>query len=182
MYKIEMIEFASEEIVAKAIEMDHAAFKLPNWITEKDAKMIYYNKKDCLIWLSQEDKPVGFITIFPLSKNVPKIAIETNKPIYKLLTHDILKDSNMHILYCHCFLILPQYRGMGLIYKLYDGLKTWLEKKGTEYPTLYADAVSVEGQHCLERLGFASIHSFGKEGILYKADKCDVINAIVQKV
>lgn len=176
--KVKIIELASEDIVKKAIEMDHAAFPIQDWITEEDANLIYHNKKDCLIWLTQDDEPIGFVTIFPLNKNVPIRAMEINKPIYKLLTQDVLVDPNTHILYCHCFLILPQFRGKGFIYKLYDGLGTWLEQKGTEYSSLYADAVSVDGRRCLEKLGFTSIHSFGKEGELYKADKKDVIHAI----
>jgi len=180
MYKIKGIEFASEDLIKKAIEMDHAAFPILDWITEEDADLIYHNKKDCLIWFTQDDEPIGFVTIFPLSKNLPIRAMEINKPIYKLLTQAILDDSNTHILYCHCFLILPQFRGKGLIYKLYDGLRTWLEQNGTQYSSLYADAVTVEGQRCLERLGFTSIHSFSKEGELYKADKKDVINSIAR--
>jgi hypothetical protein len=180
MYEIKMIEHVSEDRIKKAIEMDHAAFKKSDWITEEDANLLYHNKKDCLIWLAQDDEPIGFVTIFPLSKTIPIKAVETNKPIYKLLTQDILSEPNTDILYCHCFLILPRFRGRGLIYKLYDGLKTWLEQKGTGYSSLYADAVSPDGQHCLERLGFASIHSFGKEGVLYKADKKVVINAIAK--
>lgn len=84
MYKIEMIDFASEDMINKAIEMDHAAFPKSDWITEEDANLIYHNKKDCLIWLMQDDTPVGFITIFPLSESVALRAIEINKPIYKL--------------------------------------------------------------------------------------------------
>jgi len=178
--KIEVIEFASEDMIKKAIEMDHSAFQISDWITEEDANLIYHNKKDCLIWLTQDNQPVGFVTIFPLSKNVAIRAMEINKPIYKLLTQDVLNDPNTHILYCHCFLILPQFRGKGLIYKLYDGLREWLEQNGTAYSSLYADAVSVEGQRCLERLRFAPIHFFCKEGVLYKADKKDAINAIVR--
>lgn len=130
----------------------------------------------------QDDKPVGFITIFPLGENVVMRAIEINKPIYKLLTREILNDPNTHILYCHCFLILPHFRGKSLIYKLYDGLRTWLEQRGTKYSSLYADAVSAEGQHCQERIKFASVHSFGMGSTLYKADKMDVINAITREV
>ena len=55
-----MIEFASEDMIKKVIEMDHAAFPESDWITEEDANLIYHNKKDCLIWLTQDDKPVGF--------------------------------------------------------------------------------------------------------------------------
>ncbi len=181
MYQIKIIEFASENLIKKAIEMDHAAFRISDWITEEEANLIYHNKKDCLIWLTQDEEPIGFVTIFPLSKNIPISAMEMNKPIYKLLTRDILSDPTSHILYCHCFLILPRFRGKGLIYKLYDGLRMWLEQKGTQYSCLYADAVSLEGQRCLERLGFTSIHSFGKEGILYKAYKKDVINTITDR-
>lgn len=161
--------------------MDHNAFQPSDWITEEDAYLIYHNKKDCLIWLTQDEAPIGFATIFPLSRNVHIEAIKRNQPIYKLLTQDVLSDSNTHILYCHCFLILPQFRGEGWIYKLYDGLRTWLEQKGGGYSFLYADAVSAEGQRCLKRLDFASIHSFGKEGELYKGEKKSVINAIAGK-
>ena len=65
-----------------------------------------------------------------------------------------------------------------MIYKLYDGLKMWLEQNGTQYSSLYADAVSSNGQQFLERLDFTLIHSFGKEGVLYKAEKKDDMNAI----
>lgn len=158
--------------------MDHAAFETADWITEEDAKLIYHSKKDCLIWLSQEDKPIGFVTIFPLSESLPERAIKENKLIYKLLTKDALENADTSILYCHCFLILPAYRGKGLIYKLYGGLLQWLEEKGAGYASLYADAVSADGRRCLERLGFSMVHSFGKEGMLYKAEKQDVIKAI----
>ena len=176
MYKIQMIERASEEIIKNAIEMDHMAFQLSDWITEEDAHLIYHNKENSLIWLTKDDESIGFVTIFPLSQDIPIRAMEVNKPIYKLLNQDVLRDPNTHILYCHCFLILPRFRGKGLIYKLYDGLRTWLEQRGIEYSYLYADAVTKDGRRCLERLGFTSIYSFGKEGELYKADKNDVID------
>jgi len=180
MYRIKLLEFVSEDIIKKAIEMDHATFQLSDWITEEDANLIYLNKKDCLIWLTQADEPVGFVTIFSLNENLPVVAMREKKPIYKLLTQDVLSDTDTGILYCHCFLLLPQYRGKGLIYKLYEGLRVWLEEKGGNYSSLYADAVSAEGSHCLERLGFNPIFSFGEGGILYKADKKSVINSIVR--
>ena len=181
MEKFELIEFVNEDMIKKAIEMDHVAFQLPDWITEEDADLIYSNKSDCLIWLTQADEPVGFVTIFSLNANVPIEAMEKSKPIYKLLTQEVLRDTDMGILYCHCFLLLPQYRGKGLIYKLYDGLSVWLENKGADYSDLYADAVSAEGSRCLERLGFEPIFSFGEEGTLYKADKKSVIRNILAR-
>jgi len=54
----------------------------------------------------------------------------------------------------------------------------WLEQNGTQYSSLYADAVSSNGQQFLKRLDFTLIHSFGKEGVLYKAEKKDDMNAI----
>jgi len=143
--------------------------------------LIYHSKKDCLIWLTQDEVPIGFVTIFPLNKDIPAKAVEKNKPIYKLLTPDILDDPNTGVLYCHCILILPQFRGMGLIYELYDGLSTWLEQKGAAYSSIYADAVSADGRRCLERLGFTSIYSFGSKGELYRADKKSVIKSIAKE-
>jgi len=46
MYKIELIEFASESMIEKAIEMDHAAFQTSDWIEKEDADLIYHNKKN----------------------------------------------------------------------------------------------------------------------------------------
>jgi hypothetical protein len=181
-YNIEIIESPSDEIIHKAIELDHKAFQESDWITKEDAYLIYHNKNDCLIWLTQDDQPIGLTTIFPLNRNVPLKAIETNKPIYKLLTRETLTDPDTHILYCHCFLILPQFRQNGWIYKLYEGLGRWLEQKGAGYSSLYSDAVSEEGRYCLERLSFTSIHSFGEEGELYKGDKKSIISAITSKV
>jgi len=182
MYKIQQFELISEDIIKTAIEMDHAVFQIPDWITEEEANMIYQNKKDCLIWLTYAGEPVGFVTVFPLNENIPIKAMEKSKPIYKLLTQDILSDKDTGILYCHCFLLLPQCRGKGLIYKLYDGLRIWLEEKGGDYSSMYADAVSAEGVRCLERLGFEPIFSFGEEGVLYKAEKNSVICAIKNMV
>ncbi len=178
MYKIQIIEHASEVIIKNAIEMDHMAFQLSDWIVEEDAHLIYQAKENSLIWLTNDDEAIGFVTIFSLNKNMPLRAMEANKPIYKLLNKDVLIDPNTQILYCHCILILPRFRGKGLIYNLYDGLSTWLKQNGTDYSHIYADAVSTDGQRCLERLGFTSIYSFGKEGELYKANKNDVIKAI----
>jgi len=178
MYKIQIIEHASEEIIKNAIEMDHMVFQLSDWIAKEDAQLIYHAKENSLIWLTNDDEAIGFVTIFPLSQDIPIRAMEVNKPIYKLLNKDVLRDPNTHILYCHCFLILPHFRGKGLIYKLYDGLSAWLKQNATEYSYIYADAVSIDGRRCLEKLGFTSIYSFGKEGELYKADKNDVIKAI----
>ena len=177
-YDIKIIASPSDAIIEKAIEMDHMAFQESDWITKKDAYLIYHNKSDCLIMLTQDDEPIGLATIFPLSRNVPIKAMEINKPIYKLLTQETLTDTDTHILYCHCFLILPKFRRNGWIYKLYEGIGTWLEKKGTGYSLLYSDAVSAEGRCCLERLNFTSIHTFGDEGELYKGDKQSVVNAI----
>lgn len=181
MYKIQLIERTSEDIIKKAIEIDHATFPFKDWITEEDANLIYLNKRDCLIWLTLNDTPVGFATIFPLNENLPIEAMKQSKPIYKLLTQDVLRDMNTGILYCHCFSILPEHRGKGLIYKLHEGLEMWLKEKGDNYSCLYADAVSAEGSRCLRRLGFNPIYSFGKEGTLYKAEKKTVINTIVNK-
>jgi len=73
----------------------------------------------------------------PLSRqlncNLPIKAMETNKPIYKLLTQETLSDLNTPIFYCHCFLIIPEFRRKGLIYKLYAGMGIWLEQKGSWY-------------------------------------------------
>lgn len=181
MYDIKIIETPSNDIIKKAIDMDHNAFPASDWITQEDAYLIYHNKKNCLIWLTQDDEPVGLATIFPLNRDVQIKAMEENQPIYKLLTQDVLSDTDTHILYCHCFLILPQFRGKGWIYKLYEGLKTWLEQKGDGYFDLYADAVSAEGQRCLKRLDFSSVHCFGKDGELYKGEKQRVIHAIAGK-
>ncbi|WP_446786496.1 GNAT family N-acetyltransferase [Macellibacteroides fermentans] len=178
MYQIKQFEFIPEDIIKTAIEMDHAVFQVSDWITEEEANMIYQNKKDCLIWLTFAGEPVGFVTVFPLNEDLPNKAMEKSIPIYKLLTQDALSDQDTDILYCHCFLLLPQYRERGLIYKLYDGLRVWLEEKGYNYSSLYADAVSVEGTRCLERLGFQPIFYFGEAGVLYKADKKSVIDVI----
>jgi hypothetical protein len=180
-YDIKIIESPSDEIITKAIEMDHMAFQESDWITKEDAYLIYHNKNDCLIWLTQDDEPIGLATIFPLNRNVPIKAMEINKPIYKLLSQETLTDPDTHILYCHCFLILPKFRGKGWIYKLYEGIGTWLEKKGTGYSFIYSDAVSAEGKCCLERLKFTSIHSFGDQGELYKGDKQSIISAITSR-
>lgn len=180
-YDINIIESPSDEIIQQAIEMDHQAFQKSDWITEEDAYLIYRNKKDCLIWLIQDDEPIGLTTIFPLNRTVPLKAMEMNKPIYKLLTQETLSDLDTHVLYCHCFLILPQFRMNGWIYKLYEGLGSWIEKKGSGYSLIYADAVSTEGRRCLERMNFSPIHSFGNEGDLYRGDRGNIVNAITNK-
>jgi Acetyltransferase (GNAT) family. len=176
MYRIKRFDFVSGDIIKKAIEMDHLTFQFADWITEEDANLIYMNKKDCLIWLMHDDEPIGLATVFALNKDIPDEAVKRNKPVYKLLTQAVLSDQETGILYCHCFLLLPEYRGKGLIYLLYDGLREWLEEKGEVYSTLYADAVSADGCRCLERLGFNPIHSFGEEGTLYRAEKVNVMN------
>lgn len=176
MYSLKLMNSVSENRIEKAIEMDHAAFQKSDWITKADAELIYRNKKNCLIWLTEEDTPAGFVTIFPLNERIAIQAVEKSKPIYKLLDEDAIHDPDTDILYCHCFLILPAYRGRGLVYQLYEGLNMWLEQNGAQYTSIYADAVSQDGRRCLERLGFAPIHSFGKEGMLYQADK----NAVMQ--
>ena len=180
-YNIKIIESPSDEIIRKAIDMDHQAFQESDWISEEDAYLIYHNKRDCLIWLTQDDEPIGLVTIFPLSRNVPIKAMEINKPIYKLLTQETLSDPDTNILYCHCFLILPKFRMNGWIYKLYEGIGKWLERNGARYSLLYSDAVSEEGRCCLERLSFSSVHSFGEEGELYKVDKESIMIAITNK-
>jgi GNAT superfamily N-acetyltransferase len=181
MSEIEIIDPITDDHVQKAVEMDHAAFRYEDWISEEDAVLIYRIKRNCLIWLTQNDEPAGFVTVFPLNKTVAARAVGENKPMYKLLTEDVLEDPATDILYCHCFLLLSRFRGKGLIYKLYEGLGLWLEKNGVRYSRLYADAVSPEGQRCLERLGFNPVHSFGANGTLYKADKEDVLNAIIRR-
>lgn len=178
MYQIKLIESATEDVIKQCIELDHGAFPFEDWITEEEADLIYSNKNDCAIWLTQDGDPVGLATVFPLNEMVPKKAMEKNRPIYKLLTQDILSDTDTGVLYCHCFLLLPQFRGRGLIYHLYEGLKLWLEEKGRAYSDLYADAVSEEGCRCLERLGFFPVHSFGEAGTLYSANKENVLNMI----
>jgi len=178
MYTIELLTDISETIINEAIEMDHATFPFEDWISEEDAALIYSTKKNCLIWLTQDGKPAGFATIFPLNETLPAKAIKKEKPIYKLLTEHALRDQNTGILYCHCFSILPKHRNKGLIYKLYEGLYSWLQKNGASYTLLYADAVSSDGCRCLDRLGFHSICSFGKEGTLYKTDKRSVMDKI----
>ena len=104
--------------------------------------------------------------------------MQKSKPIYKLLSDDNMADPDTGILYCHCFLLLPEWRGKGLIYKLYDGLREWLEIKGEGYSEMYADAVSEEGSRSLERLGFQPVFSFGEEGMLYKGERESVIDTI----
>jgi GNAT superfamily N-acetyltransferase len=178
MYQIKLIESATEDVIKQCIELDHGAFPFEDWITEEEADLIYRNKKNCAIWLTQDGEPVGLVTVFALNEKIPKEAMEKNKPIYKLLTQDILSDADTGVLYCHCFLLLPQCRGKGLIYNLYEGLKLWLEEKGGVYNDLYADAVSEDGRRCLERLGFFQVHSFGEAGALYSACKENVLNAI----
>lgn len=73
------------------------------------------------VYAIQDDEPVGFVTIFSIRNNLPVEAVGKNKPIYKLLTQNELSTTDTGVLYCHCFLLLSQYRGQGLIYKLYDG-------------------------------------------------------------
>ena len=158
--------------------MDHFVFSKEDWITEQDANLIFSNKLGCLILLSKDEKPVGFVTIFALNEKLPIEAIEQKMPIYKLLTHEVLSDTNTGILYCHCFLLLPEHRGKGLIYMLYDGLKEWLEQRGSDFTLIYADAVSAEGIRCLCRLGFEQICSFDSKGGLYQAEKTRVFNEI----
>jgi len=74
------IKIAQNDLIKKAIEMNHKAFQASDWITEEDAYLIYHNKMNCLIWLTQDDKPVGIVTISPLSCNVPRKAMVLSTP------------------------------------------------------------------------------------------------------
>ena len=103
MYKIKRNESVPEELIQKAIELDHGAFPVPDWITAEDAAMIYHNKKDCLILLLDDDRPIGLATIFVLNKAIPQESMQKSKPIYKLLSDDNMADPDTGILYCHCF-------------------------------------------------------------------------------
>ncbi len=177
MFEIKLIEYASETIKVIARNMDHATFQRSDWITDEDAALIY-SRKNCIIWLTTDQEPSGYITIVPINNQLPNISINTNKPIYKLLTKANLNEVGKGVLYCHCILILPKFRGQGLIYHLYEGLKTWLEQNGSTYSDIYADAISIEGRKSLERIGFQPIHAMPGMGTLYFSERTNVINTI----
>lgn len=77
MYQIKLIESASDAIIQKAIEMDHAAFPVSDWIIREDAYLIYRSKSICLIWLTESDTPLGLLTILPLGSGVPDRAVKS---------------------------------------------------------------------------------------------------------
>ena len=167
MYKIKMLNSVSDEMKKKVIEMDNAAFPVDDWGTLEEAEIIYTAKNDSLILLLKDDEPVGFLTIFATNRMYFENAARTDCAFYSSLTHEILSDEKTDAVYCHCFLLLPEHRGHGLVYALYKCMKEWLVSKGTDpgHP-VYAEAVSNEGLNCLKRIGFKTIHDYAQKGKL----------------
>ena len=154
MYKIVLPKTIDRELIARLIEMDHAAFPQEDWVARDEAELIYTSKQDCLSLLYQNTEPIGVVTAFLLGEKTVREAVEKDTPIYKLLNQTTLSDESGDLVYLHCFLLLPEHRNRDLVYALYKGLEAWLGGRARAFaftPRPYPKTASTVWGGCTSR-------------------------------
>ncbi len=153
---LEITKEISKELIETMVHMDHDAYPPEDQMTWDRAFMIYGLIKDSLILLTEDEKLIGFLSIYGIQKELVPLAIKRQQTIFAV-------EERKHLLteiagpcdgYLHNIIIYPEYRGMGYRRYLYLGLKHWLQLH-EGIGQIWADAVSVHGQRALDALGFA---------------------------
>lgn len=152
---LEITKEISRELIKTITNMDHDAYPPDDQMTWDRAFMIYGLIKDSLILLTEDEKLVGYLSIYGIHKDLVPLAIKRQQTIFAV-------EERKHLLteiaepcdgYLHNIIINPEYRGKGYRRYLYLGLKHWLQLH-EGIGQIWADAVSVHGQRALEALGF----------------------------
>lgn len=153
---IEITKEISRELIETITNMDHDAYPPEDQMTWDRAFMIYGLMKDSLILLKEDEKLVGYLSIYGIRQDLVPLAIMRQQTIFAV-------EERQHLLenivgpadgYLHNIIIYPEYQGKGYRRYLYLGLKHWLDNH-VGIVQIWADAVSVHGQRALEALGFA---------------------------
>lgn len=152
---LEITKEISRELIETITNMDHDAYPPDDQMTWDRAFMIYGLIKDSLILLKEDEKLVGYLSIYGIHKDLVPLAIKCQQTIFAV-------EERKHLLteiaepcdgYLHNIIINPEFRGKGYRRYLYLGLKHWLQLH-EGIGQIWADAVSVHGQRALEALGF----------------------------
>ena len=153
---IEITKEIPKELIETVTNMDHDAYPPEDQMTWERAYMIYGLIKDSLILLKEDNRLIGYLSIYGIRQDLVPLAIKRRQTIFAV-------EERQHLLteiigpadgYLHNIIIYPEYRGMGYRRYLYLGLKHWL-KSHEGISQIWADAVSVPGQRALQALGFA---------------------------
>ncbi len=175
---LEITKEISRELIETITNMDHDAYPPDDQMTWDRAFMIYGLIKDSLILLKEDEKLIGFLSIYGIQKELVPLAIKRQQTIFAV-------EERKHLLteiagpcdgYLHNIIIYPEYRGMGYRRYLYLGLKHWLQLH-EGIGQIWADAVSVHGQRALEALSFdpypelKGLWGAGIENVQYALDR-----------
>lgn len=153
---LEITKEISRELIETMVHMDHDAYPPDDQMTWDRAFMIYGLIKDSLILLTEDEKLIGFLSIYGIRQELKPLAVQRQKPIFSVeeRKHLLTEISGPADGYLHNIILYPEYRGKGYRRYLYLGLWHWLNThEGIEQ--IWADAVSVHGQKALEALDFA---------------------------
>lgn len=152
---IEITKDIPRELIETITKMDHDAYPPEDQMTWERAFMIYGLIKDSLILLKEDEKLVGYLSIYGIRQDLVPLAIKRQQTIFAV-------EERQHLLteiigpadgYLHNIIIYPEYRGRGYRRYLYLGLKHWLNNH-EGIGQIWADAVSIHGQRALDALGF----------------------------
>lgn len=153
---IEITKEISRELIETITNMDHDAYPPEDQMTWDRAFMIYGLMKDSLILLKEDEKLLGYLSIYGIRQDLVPLAIMRQQTIFAVeeRQHLLEKITGPADGYLHNIIIYPEYRGKGYRRYLYLGLKHWLNNH-EGIGQIWADAVSVHGQRALHSLGFA---------------------------
>ena len=153
---LEITKEIPAELIETVTRMDHDAYPVEDQMTWDRAFMIYGLIKDSLILLKEDEKLIGYLSIYGIRQDLVPLAVKRGQPIFAveekehLLPH-ITGPADVSL---HNIIILPEYQGRGLRRCLYLGMKHWLDTHGS-LSRLWADAVSGHGQRALKALGLS---------------------------
>lgn len=152
---LEITKEISRELIETITNMDHDAYPPDDQMTWDRAFMIYGLINDSLILLKEDEKLVGYLSIYGIRQDLVPLAIQRQQTIFAVeeRRHLLVKIAEPCDGYLHNIIIYPEYRGKGYRRYLYLGLKHWLNRH-EGIGQIWADAVSVHGQRALEALGF----------------------------
>ena len=154
---IEITKNISRELLTAIVEMDHAAYPKDDQMTWDRAEVIYTYLQDSLILLKEDEKLLGFLSIYAIKPELVPLAIQRQCPIF-------LAEEKKHLMkvvtspaqgYLHNIILQPELRGKGYRRYLYLGLEHWLHcHSGISH--IWADAVSEHGMRALSAIGFSA--------------------------